>query len=597
MSVPVEDFESASPAAKPTLPLRAVPPTKARLRDGSREASKDASKERPESPPLLERHDLFASTVLLAGSRFPCNPHVSEDWPGSSTMNSTMRSVSSNAPMSARGAPRQHAQTWGGGRETWGGAPTAWRPAPLSARNNREGSLEGPCLRDSRTDLISSNSQKTNKTDGRQSCVPIRPWLLPRDDGIPCAVTGRRAGQKGTAGEIHIRIFIRLPGGNRFALWVPPDMLVGPLSATSEAQTKEPHPISAIFAAGSTPGSALMDSSSSSTKGDGRLTPLRALLAGQAEDRSLDMFGEDEDLIGEISEASPVQGSLKDLIEAATGIPAESQKLVVGLRGPLWDANKQLCTYDVGHGAQLHLSIKHDGSRKDVQFLATPRLKQLHAESHDSSSLYDHMDTFMKSKSTCGSRVAKDLVEPLPDWHVSMEHEAKGSTSRSSELYYQDYTYLRDNHIFDLAGRIRKRFRALPRVAQSAAVPSNAVNEAGKVLQEAAAKQCPVTGRRRSITEMKGFTQSFEPKTPKGGVQGGPADDDGRVLGRRSSFSGIGGPLSPKKPQSPGKTPKGEESRGRRETLQWVNMLQLERQFEQEHQYSVKRDPTTKFQI
>jgi len=319
-----------------------------------------------------------------------------------------------------------------------------------------------------------------------------------------------------------------------------------------------------------TSGSNIVDTSGSppsrSHKADGRLTPVRALLAQTAEshygDHGIDVFGEDDDL--EVSQASLVHGSLKDLIEAATGIPAKLQKLVVGLRGQLQDANKPICMYDVGHGAQLHLSIKHTGSRKEVQHLACAALKEHHAKSHDSGFLYDNMDQFMKSNASSGSRAAKDLVEPLPDWHVSMTHEPKSVTARSSELYYQDYTYLRDNHIFDLAGRIRKRFRALPRVAKSAAAP-----EHQQMVQEAV-KQCPVTGRRRSITEIKGFA----PTTPRS----------------HTSAQSL----------TPRETPSASGRSGRlvrKETLEWVSMLQQEREFEDKHQYSVKRDPSTGFTL
>jgi hypothetical protein len=165
----------------------------------------------------------------------------------------------------------------------------------------------------------------------------------------------------------------------------------------------------------------------------------------------------------EQSDLSKEYSSLKDLVEAATGIPAEVQKLVVGRRGPLEDPKRPLYRYDVGHGALLYLSIKSSGSRHDVQNLASPALKQ-HYNVHQP---WECMDEFMKSKASMGSRNAKEVVEPLPDWRFNWAHAPVGEQARSSEMYYQDYTYLRDNHIFDLAGRIRKRFSDLARVAQS----------------------------------------------------------------------------------------------------------------------------------
>lgn len=209
---------------------------------------------------------------------------------------------------------------------------------------------------------------------------------------------------------------------------------------------------------------------SDSTKSEGRHSPVRALLTQQAEgvlsplsrqnsaDRSsFDMFGGQS----EISDFSIQHSSLKDLIEAATGVPAQCQKLVIGRRGMLVDAKKSLYQYDVGHGALVYLSIRNAGTRNDVRFLASPRLK----EETDMHGPMNQIGHFMKSKTMMGTKVAKEIVEPLHMWHVSLAHEPSVAMSRSSEMYYQDYTFLRDNHIFDLAGRIRKKFNHLTRVS------------------------------------------------------------------------------------------------------------------------------------
>jgi len=626
----LETSDSPLPAVERTERVLTAPPTKARLRD-----VRLASRVRLASNPprldqddddslLLERHHLFASTVKLAGHRFSCETsRVSQDWPAASTFSEP------SAPLSAR-ATLSHTYHGAGEGNSWGSAATAWRPPPKSARTSREcGSQGSPTSEqnsktfeanfgsiaslaslaqtfDSKTDLLSTKSSG-NRSHVSRIGVPIRHWLLPRQDAIPSAVTGRRrdaGGQFSETADPDIRIFIRLPGGNRFAVWVPPDMPVGPLPTSESVEDGdlsgsfqprigeeslitsgsnvvdtsqvERRGFSPCSSTGEHFSSNIMDTlgslSSRSRKADGNLTPVRALLARTADSHYAelsDMFGGDDDF--EISQASLVHGSLKDLIEAATGIPAKLQKLVVGTRGPLKDADKPICMYDVGHGAQLHLSIKHTGSRKAVQHLACTALKEQYAKSHDSGFLYENMGQFMKSNamSQNGSRAAKDLVEPLPDWHVSMTHEPKSAMAISSELYYQDYTFLRDNHIFDLAGRIRQRFKALPRVAKSEAAP-----EHQKKVQEAT-KQCPVTGRRRSITETKGFAARASSKSFNRQTTRSTTPRDNPSAGRQASKQRL----------------------VKRETLEWVSMLQQERAFDDQHQYSVKRDPSSGFEV
>lgn len=343
---------------------------------------------------------------------------------------------------------------------TWGAAPlkpdgfsqaaTGWR-APHSARNRGDrdwaalGSRDFP-INLSQSDLLSSRSDgcKTNMTTKTtMTCgVPVRLGRLARQDGIPCAVTGRRAGHGGH-GDDAVRIFIRLPGGSRFALWVSPELPVGPMVAPPSEMLFS-QPVRAT-------------------------SPVRGLLAQQAEQAgsSFDFESSLGDMLSGQSEASALlteHGSLKDLIEAATGIPAQSQKLVVGQRGKVEEPTRPLHLYDIGHGALLHLTVKSCDARKNVQFLASPKL----TANYNTAGPWERIPKFMKSKASCGNRVAKELVEPLPDFHVSMAHEPKVLIQTASEVFYQDYTFLRDNHIFDLAGRIRKRFDKMPRVAHHA---------------------------------------------------------------------------------------------------------------------------------
>jgi hypothetical protein len=205
----------------------------------------------------------------------------------------------------------------------------------------------------------------------------------------------------------------------------------------------------------------------------GRLTPVRALLAQQMASRNgepeacLDhqdaMFG----LNSESSDNSIQDVSLKGLIEAATGIPAQRQQIVASCRGPLQVAIRSLYEYDIGHGSTLLLSVKSTGTRQDVQFLASPALKR-EFDTHHSDFIFKHMSDFMNSKVTLGSREAKDLLEPLPDWSTSFPPAHRGvGIETPSDIMFQDYSFLTDNNIFDLTGRIRKQFHSLPRVAKA----------------------------------------------------------------------------------------------------------------------------------
>merc|ERR1719230_1883766 len=100
--------------------------------------------------------------------------------------------------------------------------------------------------------------------------------------------------------------------------------------------------------------------------------------------------------------------SVKDLIEAATGIPADVQKLTFGRRGPLEDPKKQLHRCDIGHGALLYLSIKKTGTCEEGQFLASPALRK----HYNVNQPWESIDDFLKSRTTVGSRSANQVLEP-----------------------------------------------------------------------------------------------------------------------------------------------------------------------------------------
>lgn len=492
---------------------------------GNHKTPQISKTERSKSP-LLERHELFSSTVVLAGSRLEIPRSGVLDYECGTSM----------APHSAREPSRP--STWGGSTMSWGGAPTGWRNPPGSARVQKEESESlnhsdsFGVLRDSRTDLQSSlksnRSSVKSKASQRSQGVPIRHWTLPRTDGIPNAVTGQR--QAAPEGDNLIRVFIRLPAGDRFALWVPPDMPVGPLAA---------------------PPSPVLPEKDERARG-GRQSPFKSLLAEKSGEVFIEPvtfdslnFGFDSSCLGESFGDFPA-GSLKDMIQSVFGIPADLQKLVIGRRGPLTDPKKPIYQYDVGHGALLYLTIKKHGDR--VMHLASPALKSKLEETHSTDAMYESMGSFRKSTLSCGTRTAKELVEPLPDWRVPLDKKGADDTVKSSELFYQDYTFLRDNHIFDLAGRIRKRFGAANRVAVQQSAPEK-LEAAVKKLPRHVQRNCPVTGRKKSLMEMKTFGEL--PSSPD--ISTRRQSRDKGVYARRDSRAG-------------------------RETLEWAALLNAERQ-------------------
>lgn len=145
------------------------------------------------------------------------------------------------------------------------------------------------------------------------------------------------------------------------------------------------------------------------------------------------------------------------------------------------------------------MSIKNAGTREEVQFLASPALKT----ATDMHAPMNRMADFKRSKTAYGGRMPKEIVEALPDWHVSMAHKPKEVLVSTSEAYYQDYMFMRDNNIFDLTGRIRKRFASSKRCAQGNAPAEKFVRqlEAGEKV-----------GERRSLTRRSGVEKDLETK-------------------------------------------------------------------------------------
>lgn len=224
---------------------------------------------------------------------------------------------------------------------------------------------------------------------------------------------------------------------------------------------------------------------------DGRLSPVRELIRQRKVDETGELDHEvgvwdvDEEDVGPatlaIRESLPLPGpqesteSLKGVIENATGIPTAQQKLVYGRSGLLEQEGRALCDYDIGHGALIYLSIRvPTGAKKEQRFLASPAL----ASASGAAAAAGRLGAFVKRRRGGGgstrtmSREAKpkkeDMVVPLPDWRNADALVPEVEWPAGTLTY--NYMGLRDNNIFDLTDRVRRRFHFTksPRTALAA---------------------------------------------------------------------------------------------------------------------------------
>jgi len=174
--------------------------------------------------------------------------------------------------------------------------------------------------------------------------------------------------------------------------------------------------------------------------------------------------------------ATGIESNFKTLIEAATGVPVSQQKLFFGPWGILEDNDKALFQYEIGQGALVHLSTRRDPDAVAKFYEEAQRTRRVKGKAYHGienprhlldQRIFDRIRTFMNTK--VGSKMGKDLVMIVPDWKKAgvnpLEHEWP------HEQPWHDYKLLPDNGIFDFAGRIRKKFRQLPRLATAATSP------------------------------------------------------------------------------------------------------------------------------
>lgn len=386
--------------------------------------------------PVLDRHDMFASTVPLAGARVGVQrtplPPLRTLLPSSSVVQS-QASITLSQDVSC----------------TWcSSSPSAGVASRATARS------------------------------GRSCGVPIRLDAIPRGETLPDRNSGKRSH---CAGDRLIRIFVRLPGNGRLALWVDPDLPVGPMPRP---------PLDAFTRTWGEDAELRGPYSSRRSAEDGRRSPLRELLARRgsvgnglgiggpglpplglaslaaglgsgaqsAGPASQNSVGELLPSAGCSAVCAAPESSLKGLLEVSTGVPVARQRVVFGTMGPLDDDAKLLCDYNVGHGALLHLSLRTEQrEKKGPDFLASPLLAQVRG----TDAIRTRLGQYARNRA--GKKWGREIDNVLPDW--KQPHPAPPKVEWPEELSYYDYSVLRDNTIFDLTGRIRKRFAQMSRMA------------------------------------------------------------------------------------------------------------------------------------
>lgn len=312
--------------------------------------------------------------------------------------------------------------------------------------------------------------------------MPVRPWMLPRQDTVPDRNSGKRSI---CAPDRRIRIFVRIAGrGGRIALWVHPDIPIGPLPPGPRNRFTDIWGESADER-GPCAGRAV--------SADGRLTPFRKLLAERDDQRrhelqELDEGGEEyvdgfqiaglpsEEPMSSLTFAGTstffagrstfatetnAEGSLKELLEAITGVPVPQQKLTCGRVGRLDDHRRVLCEYDIGHGALLFLSARPErGQRNQQRFLASPARVQEQVSAFS----FDTVNSFVSNK--VGPKKGSDLVESLPDWRDSVTKPAPPSVECPQEPYYRTFiNAIHGKRMYDTSDAIRGRFPQTQRAA------------------------------------------------------------------------------------------------------------------------------------
>jgi len=396
----------------------------------------------------IDRHESFSNTVTLAGQRHEVQKRGLNTVPplllSSLEPGTTLDLSQATWAEASRNASKFH----GSGSRAFGSDNSWTSPRSTGAKWSH------------------ASTRSMSSRTSRSTCgVALRVDLLSKQDTIPDRNSGKRV--RGVM-DTQIRLFIRLPGKGRLAVWVPPDLPLGP-PRESEG--------TCVFTKFWGADAELRGPFAGKVKKEdgGRVSPLRGLMAqtmlGGEHMDSTAFLGS---LPSEISKMAPsttmspeaIQclGSLKGLLAAATGVEPEKQKLTFRGVGALEDDSKPLFAFGVGHGALLLLSVRPGKfKRQEVKLLATKGL----ADSLEANKIAGNVEAFLETE--VSGVLGKDLVEHLPSWVRPKPKELHEIVEWPHENLYHDFTALPDNNIFDLTGRVRKKFNRLPRLAKASA--------------------------------------------------------------------------------------------------------------------------------
>lgn len=202
--------------------------------------------------------------------------------------------------------------------------------------------------------------------------------MLPRIDSVPCQMSGRRSV---CARDDIIRIFLSLPGnGHRIALWVNPDLPVGPKRPQNDrfhaVWGQDAEEAGPFGTRANVPGKRVPEKDMTTMTAVPMNPHLKQINSERAqEDSVLVKVG----LSSRKEKKQPVHLSstdfphLRALIKGTTGIAPEHQKLVYSTR-LMFDDEKTLADYGVGQGGVI---IVHDDHSQGGELeLATTHARQ-----------------------------------------------------------------------------------------------------------------------------------------------------------------------------------------------------------------------------
>jgi len=227
-----------------------------------------------------------------------------------------------------------------------------------------------------------------------------------------------------------IRVIVRLPAASRVMILVDPRARVGP------HDDKKSDMFDTLWGEGAEkrgPYAGKMPEG-------GRLTPVKALLAEQFAATGEFEESQAHHLLEAFWSAEPGERqqapqdirvpSLKELVEVATGVPVNEQKLCFGMRGPLDNDASLLCECDVVDGSIVRLTVKPGSkpvhtprkSRKSPSGPASGKIPESRETSPSQSSRSAFLQKFSQVVSgksigrSTSLRRSEVVLEAIPEW-------------------------------------------------------------------------------------------------------------------------------------------------------------------------------------